>query len=97
MNVQRGIIPALIIGGIAAVSAAVVAATRSGTGSSRRRSAGGRPATARVTENGRKYHAENCPLLHGAYRTIPMIEAMLGYEPCKACHRHEAGEALRES
>ncbi len=96
MNVQRGILPALIIGGIAAVSAVVVTARRSITGSPRRPSPRRPPVMVRVTVNGRKYHTETCPLLHGAYRTIPMIEALRSHEPCRACH-HDAGEALRES
>ena len=40
----------------------------------------------RVTENGRKYHRDNCQLLHGDTRVITVAEALQHYEPCKACH-----------
>lgn len=40
----------------------------------------------RVTENGRKYHRDNCQLLHGDSRVITVAEALQHYEPCKACH-----------
>jgi hypothetical protein len=86
MNIQRGIFPALIIGGLAAVSALFVNARRPAPPKQRRRTRKRQPVMVRVTENGKKYHRDNCPLLHGATRTIPVIEALLNYEPCKACH-----------
>jgi hypothetical protein len=86
MNIQRGILPALILGGLAAASALFVNIRRSAARPAKRRTRKRSPILVRVTENGRKYHRDNCPLLHGATRSIPVIEALLNYEPCKACH-----------
>jgi hypothetical protein len=94
MNMRRGILSSIIMGGIAAASALFVNARRSAPRQeaaqpARRPRAKRRPREAvmvRVTENGRKYHRDGCPLLHGASRTVPIAEAMSAYEPCKACH-----------
>jgi hypothetical protein len=121
MNLQRGILPAVLLGGIAA---AALYANRWGRSSERngasrsdtkanggtgmnglshnghdtmdgathsrrlrhRRNASNRAGLVRVTANGRKYHREGCPLLHGSSRSISMAEALQSYEPCKACH-----------
>jgi hypothetical protein len=49
-----------------------------------------------VTENGRKYHRAQCPLLHGETRLISVSDAQNGYEPCKACHPPTGLEDLDE-
>ena len=85
MNLQRVLIPAALLGAAAAASVVLFVSTRNGDGSvrpRRRRSA----TMVRVTENGRKYHRDDCPLLHGASTLIPIAEALGSYEPCKACH-----------
>jgi hypothetical protein len=84
MNLQRILIPAALVG---VAAAAVVLYLESdsngrGVGRLRRRT----PTMVRVTENGHKYHRDNCPLLHGASALIPVEEALGSYEPCKACH-----------
>jgi len=94
MNVQRGILPAIIIGGLAAASALFVNTRRRSAQPARREERrAARPRrrlqqaiTVRVTENGRKYHRDNCPLLHGANHSVPIAKAIESYEPCKACH-----------
>lgn len=85
MNLQRGIIPAILLGGIAAASAMYVNGRRGSNGSSRP-SVDGDGSTVYVTANGRKYHTASCPLLHGTTRAISIDEAMESYEPCRACH-----------
>lgn len=88
MNLQRVLIPAALLGAAAAASVVLFVSTRDGslangvTRLKRRR----RPTMVRVTENGRKYHRDDCPLLHGASALIPIAEALGSYEPCKACH-----------
>ena len=85
MNLQRILIPAAIAGAAAAAAVVLYVSTRAeanGTARPRRR----RATMVRVTENGHKYHRENCPLLHGASALIPISEALGSYEPCKACH-----------
>ena len=86
MNLQRVLIPAALLGAAAAASVVLFVSTRSeGDGSvrpRRRRSS----TMVRVTENGLKYHRDDCPLLHGASALIPIAEALGSYEPCKACH-----------
>ncbi|MDB5033455.1 MAG: hypothetical protein JWQ98_696 [Chlorobi bacterium] len=86
MNGQRGVIPALIIGGLAAVSALFFRATRPAPPKRRKRINRRQAVSVRVTENGKKYHRDNCPLLHGVSRNISVMEALQHYEPCKACH-----------
>ena len=49
-----------------------------------------------VTENGKKYHLDSCPLLHGETRLIPVSYALEHYEPCKACHPPGDVDALVE-
>ncbi len=85
MNLQRVLIPAALLGAAAAASVVLYVSTRTeanGAVRSRRRST----TMVRVTENGRKYHRDDCPLLHGASLLIPISEALGSYEPCKACH-----------
>lgn len=91
MKLQRTI--ALVLGGLAAGGAAFYGITRlakdgqAGNGRRRRRSSAGADVLlVRVTENGKKYHRDTCPLLHGETRVIPVSYALESYEPCKACH-----------
>ena len=95
MKVQRTI--ALVLGGIAAGGAAYFGITRLAASSDEgatqrskkrasRRSDGSDVLLVRVTENGKKYHTDDCPLLHGETRVIPVSYALESYEPCKACH-----------
>jgi hypothetical protein len=104
MKVQRTI--ALVLGGIAAGGAAYfglsrLAASDNAKGSRSRKRSSRRSGDAdvllvRVTENGKKYHRDDCPLLHGETRVIPVSYALESYEPCKACHP-PGGVELEES
>ncbi|MBC8145122.1 MAG: hypothetical protein H7X80_06010 [bacterium] len=87
MNVQRTI--AFVLGGVAAGGAIAYGVSRfarpgNGRSESSAKSRGG--ILVRVTENGKKYHRDTCPLLHGETRVINVAEALQNYEPCKACH-----------
>ena len=117
MNLQRGILPAVLLGGIAAAAFYANRSGRSpeGDGTGRKEGSGtnggirrngvshnGNGAAhtegrrlrhrrtpqeqVRVTAHGHKYHRDGCPLLHGSSRSIPIREAILSYEPCRACH-----------
>jgi hypothetical protein len=90
MNMQRVLIPAALVGAAAAAAAGVLYYTGGLNGGARRLAAragiGRGRATVRVTENGRKYHRSDCPLLHVESQEIPVAEAVQNYEPCKACH-----------
>lgn len=87
MNVQRTL--AFVLGGVAAGGAIVYGVARlagqndNATTRGKRR---GDVLLVRVTENGKKYHRDTCPLLHGETRVIEVTEALRSYEPCKACH-----------
>ena len=88
LNRQGALVPALVVGGIllgGAIYMAVLRTMQSRT-PRRRRIHARVPVMVRVTENGKRYHRDNCPLLRGAYREIPIVEAIENYEPCKACH-----------
>jgi hypothetical protein len=88
MNVQRAI--AYVLGGVAAGGAVYYGISKYRAPEPRRRgrsdSRNRETLLVRVTENGRKYHRDSCPLLHGETRVIPVSEALENYEPCKACH-----------
>lgn len=87
MTVQRTL--AYVLGAAAAGGALYLGISRTGRPPEprmRRRTSDPGSTLVRVTENGRKYHRDSCPLLHGETRVITVSDALESYEPCKACH-----------